>query len=481
MNLRDEALFVKDFSIMKPVFFLYFLLASVSFSFAQQQEERPNFIFYLADDQDLLDYGVYGNEKVHTPALDRLAGEGMLFERCYTGQAICAPSRSQLYTGKYPFKNGCIANHIPSKPEMKSVSHYLKALGYDVILAGKSHVGPDSVYDWTHYWPAVGGREIPHDTIESYFSRSKTPFCLFVASDYPHAPYPIESEYNREEIKMLPYEDVIPAFKSGYYYNIMHDNQQLEELLQLVDKYGLRGNTVFVYASDHGKTGKFTVKDHGLRVPLIIRWPDKVPPKSVNSNYVSFVDILPTFIDMAGGQVPDDLDGKSVVNLLIGNVKELHDYLFGIATNQNIRKARVFPSRMVVSTKNNFKLICNFNSMEVYGRNLGPDTVVNTFIEIGAKSFPDIPYEELYDLEKDPYEKRNLASDVRYHFIKRKLSRKLQKWMESQGDFLANKGVMPLIPPTLHPLDKRTEWNQVPDHLLDKIDKTTYIKMHYHP
>ena len=76
---------------------------------------RPNIIFYLADDQDKYDYGCYGNEKVHTPAVDQLAKEGMLFENAFTGQAICAPSRSMLYTGNYPLKNGCFLNHIKTK------------------------------------------------------------------------------------------------------------------------------------------------------------------------------------------------------------------------------------------------------------------------------------------------------------------------------------------------------------------------------
>ena len=83
-----------------------------SFSFSKKNELKPNIIFYLADDQDQIDYGIYGNNLVKTPAVDKLANEGIKFNNAYTTQAICAPSRSQIFTGLYPLKNGCMANNI---------------------------------------------------------------------------------------------------------------------------------------------------------------------------------------------------------------------------------------------------------------------------------------------------------------------------------------------------------------------------------
>ena len=94
---------------------------------AQEKPVKPNFIFYLADDQDLLDYGIYGNPKVYTPAVDALAKEGMRFNNFYTNQAICAPSRSQIFTGMHPVKNGCMANHLPVKPNIKTWTMYMRS------------------------------------------------------------------------------------------------------------------------------------------------------------------------------------------------------------------------------------------------------------------------------------------------------------------------------------------------------------------
>ena len=109
--------------------------------------DKPNFIFYLSDDQDHLDYSIYGNDLVESSAVEELASKGMVFNNFYTAQAICSPSRSQLLTGMYPVKNGCYANHIPVKSNISSITKYLKQAGYDVYLAGKSHVKPSSVFN----------------------------------------------------------------------------------------------------------------------------------------------------------------------------------------------------------------------------------------------------------------------------------------------------------------------------------------------
>ncbi len=139
--------------------------------------ERPNFIFYLADDQDQLDYGCYGNPKVSTSNVDQLAKEGMRFTNFHTAQAICAPSRSQIFTGMYPVKNGCMANHIGVKPGLKSVTDRLQDAGYEVILAGKSHVKPNSVFNWNHYFGSIKHRYLPLEKIDNYLKNSKKPFC----------------------------------------------------------------------------------------------------------------------------------------------------------------------------------------------------------------------------------------------------------------------------------------------------------------
>ena len=459
----------------------YYLYLIVLFSFfwlqAQDSSTSPNFIFYLADDQDLLDYGIYGNPKVHTPAVDALAKEGMRFTNFYTSQAICAPSRSQIFTGMHPLKNGCMANHLPVKPNLKTVIDYMKAEGYEVVLAGKGHVKPNSVFQWSKYFKSVDHRYLPLDKLENYLENVKKPFCVFVTSDFPHGPYPKISEYTNEDIYRLPYDKGnFRKFKTGYYQNIRDDNAQLEQVLELVKANGFVDNSIFIYASDHGISGKWGVAEQGLKVPFIVRWPGVVEANSVSETMLNFVDILPTFLDIIGADIPQDLDGKSFQPTLKGNTDPIHDYIFSLATKQNIQKCKVFPSRAIRGKR--FKFIRNYNSIEVVESNYGSNSVVNAFIRKGAESFPNVPFEELYDLELDPYQEQNLINNSKYLEQRNRLSSALENWMIAQNDFLIHQK-MPLIKPTLHPLDRNSKWNKVDEDLVGKIEDSDYIISHY--
>jgi len=439
-------------------------------------KEKPNFIFYLADDQDQLDYGSYGNSKVSTSHVDKLATEGIKFENFYAAQAICAPARSQIFTGMYPVKNGCMANHIGVKSELKSVATLLQEGGYEVVLAGKSHVKPNSVFNWSQYFGSIKHRYLPLEKIDAYLKNVRKPFCLFITSDFPHGPYPKDSKYTKKDILKLPYEKRIGNYKPGYYQNIEDDNIQLGKILKMVDKYKLRDNAMFMYASDHGISGKWGLAEQGLKVPFIVRWPGHIKPNTTSNTLLSFVDVLPTFLEALDIEIPENIDGKSFLNTLKGNTSEINEYIYGVATKQNIQACKVFPSRMVRGKR--FKLIRNYNSLEVLASNLGSNEIVNEFIKIGANSFPSSPYEELYDLEKDPYQNNNLAKNNKYKIEKQKLIKALNSWMAAQNDFLLTHK-MPLLKPTLHPLDRNSKWNKVAKNLVGKLKDEDYLKLHY--
>ena len=108
--------------------------------------DKPNIVFLLADDMNRDTWGVYGSKDCKTPNIDKLASEGVTFDRAYCSVAMCAPFRQELYSGRSPWRTGTLANHSKSNNETKSIPHYLKKLGYRVALSGKSHVGPASAY-----------------------------------------------------------------------------------------------------------------------------------------------------------------------------------------------------------------------------------------------------------------------------------------------------------------------------------------------
>ena len=449
----------------------------ISFLFISEVElkNQPNIIFYISDDQDQIDYNVYGNNLVPSEAVNRLANEGMKFQNAYTTQAICAPSRSQIFTGLYPIKNGCYANHLPVKKNLMDVNDYLQSYGYEVVLAGKSHVNPSSVFNWSKYFKNEG-KSLPMEKIKDYIKNAKKPYCMFITSDYPHGPFPKETQFKDEEIYEAPYSKKHPMYnQKGYYENIKNDNIQLTEILNFIDNNNLAKETLFVYASDHGLRGKWSVSEVGLKIPLIIRWPEVVEPRTINNDLVNLVDILPTLIESTGNKVPKNLDGYSFFNSLKG-FKNERRFTYGVSTRQNVRNAKVFPSRSVRDQR--FKYIINFNSIEVYKNNYSENSVKNEFIKMGAEFFKNIPFEEFYDLDKDPYEMKNLIQSKKYKNQISRLKIELENWMVSQKDFLLHEK-MPLLKPTLHPLDKESQWTKVPDFIKNKLKSEDYYSLHY--
>ena len=206
-----------------------------------------------------------------------------------------------------------------------------------------------------------------------------------------------------------------------------------------------------------------------------MRWPGKIKKNIQSNRLLGMVDILPTIMDIGGGKT-DTFDGKSFSDLLIGNDKKVNDYVYGVSTRQNIRNGFIFPSRMISNGK--YKMIKNFNSIEVYKKNLNKGRIINKFIELGAKKMSKIPYIELYDLDSDPYEKINIANNISSVKIINELSKKLEEWMLSQND-IVSVGNIPLIKPTQHPLDQPSKWMVVQKKLIGKIKDSDYLKTHY--
>ncbi|WP_417444155.1 sulfatase [Joostella sp.] len=468
---------------------LFCLLLTTSYACAQikYEEVKPNIIFYLADDQDVYDYGCYGNEKVATPAVDRLAEDGMLFTNAFTAQAICAPSRSQLFTGKYPLKNGCFANHTATKTDIESITTHMKKLGYEVVLAGKSHVKPHSVYQWDREWEPIPIKGVPRDyipldSIATYLENAKKPFCMFITSKYPHSEYFDIENPQAEDIKFYPFNEskkndkAYVKTKAGYYRSIEEDNTQLEEVLKLVDTY-LTDNTLFIYSADHGVSGKFTVKDIGLKVPFVARWPKVIKPGTISNQLIHYTDVLPTFMAIAGAKDTEDMDGKSLFPLFEGKDVEVNKYVYGVSTNQNILYSEIFPSRMIRDKR--YKYIRNFNSKEIVEKNLTGKPNVDYFIERGANAYENVPFEELYDIQNDPFEQHNLAKNPVYKSIKEKLTKDMFSWMKRQGDILSENMVgIPIITPKGNrgfELDQDTPRRKIPEDRKNTLTTDDYI------
>lgn len=413
--------------------------------------ERPNIVLFLADDQSYFDHAIHGNQAVPTPVTEAFSKEALVFERAYTGQAICAPSRSILYSGLYPIRNGCFINHTAVRPGVRTIAHYLKALDYDVILAGKSHVNPREQFPWTeHILPerqaGLPRPVIPLEAMDRYITQNKgKPFCMIVASEYPHGPYIRETPFSPQDIQLAPYlPKTAPNLNRAtqYYASIQQKEIEFASVLELIDEHGISANTLVLYADDHGADmGKFTVSERGLRVAFMARWPGKIARGRTDA-LSSFVDFLPTAIELAGGVVPAGLDGKSLLPVLTGHSSENHDYVYGVSHNQGIQRRSVFPQRSISDGR--YRYIFSFNSLDRLERDRAAGKAINYFVERGAKEH-NAEEEQLYDTHTDPYELENLSDDLKYAQLKDRLRSQLFTWMRSQNDHLREDGPITLF------------------------------------
>ena len=410
--------------------------------------ERPNFMFVIADDCTYRDIGCYGGQ-AHTPNIDRLAREGMRFTNCFQAAPMCSPTRHNIYTGQYPVKTGAYPNHTHVNPGVKSVVHYLKALGYRVALNGKRHIGPAEAFPFEY-----GGNKNPDmafaDKLIGECAKSDTPFCLFQCSNEPHSPWNKgdPSRYDPARLKLPPYFVDTRETRENlrdYMAEITYYDGQVGESLALLDKHKVADNTLVIVVSEQGSSfpfGKWTCYDTGLQSAFIARWPGKIKPGTVNDALIEYVDVLPTYVEAAGGRIPAVLDGKSLLPALLEGRKEHKKYVFGEMTTRGIiNGSDHFGIRSIRSR--DFKYIWNFTP-EVEFRNACTESGIFQSWQAKAANDPDAAEkvrryqhragEELYDVANDPYEWNNLANDPRYAEVKQELRAQLRQWMKAMGD-----------------------------------------------
>jgi len=432
-----------------PLFSILFtIIPLILCSCSQPLPEKPNIVIYIADDLSWWDLGYNGNEVVRTPNVDLLAAEGMSMTCMFTPSTMCAPSRSAMYTGLFPHRNGCHMNHGRVKDEVQSLPHYLKPLGYQVALAGKRHIKPRESFpfDYINHHP---------DSVSAYIEGLKgEPFCLVYASHEPHAPH-MEGRISVDDVEVPPHwldtwesHDLLARYMN----DIETMDKEFGELVGVLKDHELFEDAVAIFTSDHGfeHFSKWTCYDAGLRVPCLIRWKGVLEGGSENHAMASFVDFLPTFVEMAGGSAPQDIDGISFLEVITDDLAEHRDLVFGTHTTRGIISGKAYPIRSVQDR--NFKYIMNlasdsiFQNINTHGRTWDPEDASPTWaswmklaeedesVAGRIRHYRQRPPEELYKLGEDPWELSNLASDPQYTSDKERLRMALVDWMKQQGD-----------------------------------------------
>ena len=431
------------------------------------ESERPNIMLLIGDDMAWEDCEPYGSKQVRTPNMTRLAREGMCFDAMFTSTAMCAPTRQQLYTGMYPIRNGAYPNHSKVYDGVKSLPHYLNALGYRIGLIGKRHFGPPESFPFEAVG-RKGNKKGASDTasIAEFVNRDKKqPYCLIVASKEPHTPWNNgdAANYKADKLTVPSYLVDCPQTRESltqYYAEITFLDGQLGACIKIVDESGRKDSTIVIFTSEQGSSfpfgGKWSCYETGLKTAFIVRWPARIKAGTRNKAMTQYVDVVPTLIEAAEGN-PESIktgrqdahgktgfDGRSFLNVLLSKTDRHRDYVYGAHTTRGIiNGSACYPIRSVRSER--YKYIRNLNHKTVFYNVIStrPDNLLQSWKEIGKNNpavaartrfYQHRPAEELYDLENDPYELKNLADDPAYTKIKAQLKRELELWMAQQTD-----------------------------------------------
>jgi len=432
---------------MKSLQWTFLLLLFLSSSITAA--ERPNLVLIIADDCTWRDLGTYGGQ-AKTPHLDALAAEGMKFTQCFQAAPMCSPTRHNIYTGLYPVKSGAYPNHTFAKPGTKSIAHDLQPLGYRVHLSGKRHIAPESVFPFEY-----SGKSNPDmQAINSLFNECNAedqPFCLIACSNEPHTPWNKgdDSQYNPDDLEFPPYLVGTPHVReqfTKYLAEITYFDSQIGEIVELLEKHGLDNNTLVMVLSEQGNSlpfAKWTCYEAGVGSGMVVRWPGRVKAGSETDALVEYVDILPTFVEAAGGKIRKTLDGQSFLPVLLGERDHHKDITYSLMTTRGIiNGSECYPIRS--ARNHHFRLIWNL-SPEVAFQNACTSSSEFKSMEEGAASgneqareltekYQHRPEYELYDVVNDPHNMRNLAGDAEYADELASLRKSLEAWMANQGD-----------------------------------------------
>ena len=425
-------------------------LLSIVWLAQAQAASKPNMVFIIADDCTFRDIGCYGGQ-ARTPHIDKLATEGMRFTRCFQAAPMCSPTRHNIYTGLYPVKSGAWPNHTRAYPHVKSIVHHLRPMGYRVTQTGKTHINPRTVFPFENFG---GGKNPDMKYIDRLFAETAKggkPFCLFACSNEPHSPWNKgdASVYPPAKVKLPAYIVDTPRVRSDfskYLAEITYYDSQVGEIVGLLKKHGLSDNTLVMVVSEQGSAfpfGKWTCYDHGLQSAMIVRWPGQVMAGSETDAMVEYVDVTPTFIDVAGGKPIVPLDGRSFLPVLRGKADTHKDFVYGIMTTRGIINGTdAFAIRSVRDTR--YKLILNLNHKSKFTNACTKSPMFQSMIakaksgDATAKrlvhAYHHRPAVELFDMKKDPLEMANLAGQSDTQKIEMRLRQKLSAWMKSQGD-----------------------------------------------
>jgi arylsulfatase A-like enzyme len=430
--------------------------------------DRPNILFCLADDWGWPHAGAYGDPVVATPAFDRLAKEGVLFEHAYISSPSCTPCRNATVTGQQFYRLDHGANlHSTLDPKHPNFMFLLRQAGYQIGHWRKAW-GPGD-YKALGYKESPCGPSISFDKFMNDRDRTK-PFCFWFGTSDPHRSYKKGSgRASGVDIARVPVPDFYPddpeirSDIADYYFEVQRWDRDVAAAIKLLEDAGELDNTIIAMTGDHGMPFprcKGNLYDWGARVPLAIRWGAKINRGRRVKDFASLTDLAPTFLEAAGVSIPDVMTGQSLVPLLTGEgrINAQRDFVvFGRERHvpaQQIPSLVGYPARAIRTDR--WLLILNLepdrwpagvptgasHPMDVHADcDNGPtksfivdhqgDAEYARYFDL---CFAKRPAVELYDCAADSDQISNLAADPKHADTVRQLRDRLVAYLKATAD-----------------------------------------------
>jgi arylsulfatase A-like enzyme len=415
---------------------------------------RPSFIVFVADDMAWNDCGAYGHRKIRTPSIDRLAREGLRFDRAFLTISSCSPSRCSILTGRYPHATGAGELHLPLSGEQVTLFELLRKAGYYTAASGKWHLGNatrpkvDKIY-------GGGGPSGCGNWVKALEERPKDrPFFLWLAAVDPHRGYSkntIPEPHGPSDAVVPPYLPDVEDTRRDlalYYDEIARMDGFIGRVIDKLAEQGAAEDTVVLFLSDNGRPFprcKTTVYDSGVRTPFIVRWPAKVKAGTTTGSIVSSVDIAPTFLELAGAKRAETFQGKSFASILANPTATTRRYAFAehnwhdyTAHERAVRSSRFLyiwnaypdlagtpPADAVRSPT--YLVMRRFRDADKLSVN-----------QMGCFKTPR-PVEQLFDTEADPHSLCNLAGDSKHAKVLAEMRAALAEWKKRTADEVSDK------------------------------------------
>lgn len=446
----------------------------------------PNILLALADDQSWLHTGITGNKVIKTPAFDRIAEEGVLFNNAFSACPSCTASRTAILSGQDIWRTkeaGLLMGAMPK--DLKLFTHILDDNGYHVGYTGKGWAPGNWEYLGLDREPLIKAyndrleKEIAYGIDKRDYTANfkdflndrpeNAPFFFWFGSTEPHREYQYgvgekEANLNPEEIEVpsfWPDNEIVRQDILDYFYEIMWYDTHLAGMIYELEQAGELENTIVIATSDNGMPfprAKVNLYDWGTHMPLAIRWGAKVKRGRTIDDLVSLTDLAPTILESIGLEIPSEMTGKSLMSILTsekqGRIDPSRNSVFtGLERHTYCRPGgATYPSRAIRT--HDYLYIRNFepdrwptggpefisSNKTVHGDVDACPT--KAFIVKNEKTMPDFyelnfgkrPAEELYDVRNDPGQIHNLAAKADHFDIKEDLSKRLTQYLKETQD-----------------------------------------------